>query len=97
MLLFLFLTVCNRYVLDRILSGEATETVVEQIHDYLVTIGEDVRAGKVKLDEFIVFKVHCDICFRDVPRTDSVSSGWVRTRRIILMRRASRTSRSLCG
>lgn len=46
----------SQYVLDRILSGEATETVVEQIHDYLVTIGEDVRAGKVKLDEFIVFK-----------------------------------------
>ena len=47
----------RRYVLDQILSGEATETVVERIHDYLTTMGEDIRAGKVKLDEFIIFKV----------------------------------------
>ena len=46
-----------RYVLEQILSGEATETVVENIHDYLTTIGTDVRAGKIKLDEFIIYKV----------------------------------------
>ena len=46
----------SQYVLDRILSGEATEIVVERIHEYLTTIGEDVRGGKIKLDEFIIFK-----------------------------------------
>ncbi len=44
-------------MLEHILSGEATETVVERIHDYLTKLGEDVRGGKVKLDEFIIFKV----------------------------------------
>ena len=44
-------------MLDRILSGEPTEIVVEEIHEYLAKIGEDVRGGKVPLDEFIIFKV----------------------------------------
>ena len=47
----------RRYVLEQILSGEATETVVENIHEYLTTIGEQVRGGKIKLDEFIIHKV----------------------------------------
>jgi DNA polymerase alpha subunit A len=46
----------SQYVLDQILSGEPTEVVVEKIHEYLTKIGEDVRAGQVKLDEFIIFK-----------------------------------------
>lgn len=46
----------RRYVLDQILSGEAAETVVERIHEYLAEIGENVRAGKIMLDEFIIFK-----------------------------------------
>ena len=47
----------HRYILDRILSGEATETVVELIHEYLTTLGHEVRDGKKKIDEFIVYKV----------------------------------------
>jgi len=39
------------------LSGETTENVVEKIHDYLRTTGENVREGKVLMDEFIIFKV----------------------------------------
>lgn len=46
----------SQYVLDRILSGEPTEIVVEEIHEYLGQIGTDVRGGKVPLDEFIIFK-----------------------------------------
>lgn len=46
-----------RYVLDQILSGEPTEIVVESIHEYLATIGSNVRSGKVKVDDFIIFKV----------------------------------------
>jgi DNA polymerase alpha subunit A len=39
------------------LSGEPTEVVVENIHEYLSTIGENVRGGKIKLEDFIIFKV----------------------------------------
>ncbi|KAJ6561161.1 DNA polymerase family B-domain-containing protein [Mycena vulgaris] len=46
----------SQYVLDQILSGDATEDVVQHIHDYLTTVGQNVREGKVKLDEFIVHK-----------------------------------------
>lgn len=46
----------SQYLLDQILSGEATEVVVERIHEYLTTIGDDIRCGKIKLDEFIIHK-----------------------------------------
>jgi hypothetical protein len=51
------MTIPCRYVLDQILSGEVTETVVELICEYLTTLGENIREGKIKLDEIIVFKV----------------------------------------
>ena len=31
--------------------------VVEKIHEYLSTIGENVRSGRMGIDEFIIFKV----------------------------------------
>ncbi|KAF8920856.1 hypothetical protein CPB85DRAFT_1372860 [Mucidula mucida] len=46
----------SQFVLDKILSGDPTEIVVEEIHEYLTTIGQNIREGKIKLDEFIVFK-----------------------------------------
>ncbi|KAJ7460715.1 DNA polymerase family B-domain-containing protein [Mycena latifolia] len=46
----------SQYVLDQILSGDATEDVVQHIHDYLTNVGQNVREGKVKLEEFIVHK-----------------------------------------
>lgn len=52
----LLISAC-RYVLEQILSGEATENVVENIHEYLTTMGTSVREGKIKLDEFIIHKV----------------------------------------
>jgi DNA polymerase alpha subunit A len=33
-----------------------TEVVVERIHEYLGQIGENVRSGAIKLDEFIINK-----------------------------------------
>ena len=51
-----FTTYC-RYVLEQILSGEATENVVENIHEYLTTVSTNIREGKIKLDEFIIHKV----------------------------------------
>ncbi|KAL7423389.1 DNA-directed DNA polymerase alpha catalytic subunit pol1 [Cryptotrichosporon argae] len=43
-------------VLKEILSGDATENVIAKIHDYLTTLGENVRNGLVPLDDFIIFK-----------------------------------------
>lgn len=46
----------SEYVLSQILSGEATDTVVEHIHEYLAEMSEQVRESKVNLDDFIVYK-----------------------------------------
>ncbi|KAF8880166.1 DNA polymerase alpha zinc finger-domain-containing protein, partial [Infundibulicybe gibba] len=46
----------SQYILEQILSGEATENVVVSIHECLTTIGDNVREGKTKLEDFIVFK-----------------------------------------
>ncbi|KIJ54743.1 hypothetical protein M422DRAFT_24648 [Sphaerobolus stellatus SS14] len=46
----------SQYVLSQVLSGDDTETVVQHIHEYLTTIGENVRGGKIPLDEFIIHK-----------------------------------------
>jgi len=56
-----------RYVLDRVLSGDPTETVIEQIHEYLTTLGENIRAGQVPLEHYIIVKVssHSLLALRD--------------------------------
>lgn len=46
----------SQYVLDQILSGESTEVVVEQIHEYLTTMGETIRGGRIPLDDYIINK-----------------------------------------
>ncbi|KAI6101196.1 hypothetical protein F5141DRAFT_1190185 [Pisolithus sp. B1] len=46
----------SQYVLDQILSGEATEFVVQNIHEYLTAIGWNVRSGKVNVEDFIIHK-----------------------------------------
>lgn len=56
-LLLVLNCVVSRYVLDRILSGNPTEIVVEEIHEYLTTTGQNIKEGKVKIDDFIIFKV----------------------------------------
>jgi DNA polymerase alpha subunit A len=45
-----------RYVLERILSDQMTEVVVEEIHEYLGTIGANVRACPVRLEDFVINK-----------------------------------------
>jgi hypothetical protein len=47
----------RRYVLDQILSREATEIMVEQIHEYMTNMAESIRGGKEKIDDFSIFKV----------------------------------------
>ncbi|GAA5873099.1 hypothetical protein JCM8547_006792 [Rhodosporidiobolus lusitaniae] len=46
----------SKDVLDMILSAKATETVIEEIHEYLVNLGESVRKGLKPLDDYIIFK-----------------------------------------
>ena len=41
------------YVLNQILSCEATEVVVERILEYLTTMGDDIQCGKIKLESII--------------------------------------------
>ncbi|KAJ9098951.1 hypothetical protein QFC19_006175 [Naganishia cerealis] len=47
--------VSNR-VLEHILSGRPTEEVVNEIHEYLTTMGNDLREGRIDLDDLIVHK-----------------------------------------
>ncbi|GAA5950464.1 hypothetical protein JCM10213_003586 [Rhodosporidiobolus nylandii] len=46
----------SKDVLDMILSAKATETVIEEIHDYLVNLGESVRKGLKSMDDYIIYK-----------------------------------------
>ncbi|KAJ9474897.1 DNA polymerase alpha catalytic subunit A [Pseudozyma hubeiensis] len=46
----------SNYVLDQILSGQATELVVEHIHEYLSDMSTKIKTGEVALDDFIIFK-----------------------------------------
>ncbi|CEH17452.1 dna polymerase alpha catalytic subunit [Ceraceosorus bombacis] len=46
----------SNYVLEQILSGEATETVVAKIHEYLCQIGDEVRESKIDLEDYIIYK-----------------------------------------
>ncbi|KAH3827648.1 hypothetical protein DPMN_129588 [Dreissena polymorpha] len=44
------------YVVSTILSGESRETVVELIHSRLNEVGEQVREGKIPVEEFLITK-----------------------------------------
>ncbi|KAG8930695.1 DNA-directed DNA polymerase alpha catalytic subunit pol1 [Tulasnella sp. 418] len=46
----------SKKVLDFILSGQPTEEVVEEIHEYLRSVGTSVRDGKVTLEDLTIFK-----------------------------------------
>jgi DNA polymerase alpha subunit A len=78
----------HRYVLDQILSGNTTEEVVEAIHEYLQTISQNIRDGKIKMDEFIVFKVISKI---STQRTivHMMNRDWEKIQKTIQMQRVS--------
>ncbi|WFD34023.1 DNA-directed DNA polymerase [Malassezia cuniculi] len=46
----------SAYVLECILSGEATEVVVESIHEYLGKIATDVQEGRIPLEDYVIYK-----------------------------------------
>ncbi|EEB06508.2 DNA polymerase alpha catalytic subunit [Schizosaccharomyces japonicus yFS275] len=45
----------SKYSLDQILSGELTETVISNIHAYLVDFAQKMRSGKFSANKFIIF------------------------------------------
>ncbi|KAL2314433.1 DNA polymerase alpha catalytic subunit [Schizosaccharomyces pombe] len=45
----------SKFCLDQILSGELTETVIENIHSYLMDFSEKMRNGKFPANKFIIF------------------------------------------
>ena len=80
----------SSYVLGQILSGEATETVVEKIHEYLEQVAADVRGGNVPLDDFVIYKrlgkrpqdypdaqnqPHVQVALRMLAKNESARSG----------------------
>lgn len=46
----------HRFVLDAILSGDATEDVVAQVHEYLTNTAVDLRDSKTDIDSLVVYK-----------------------------------------
>lgn len=46
----------GKFVLDRVLSGEAREAVVAGIHDHLEALATSMRAGEVEVPQYIITK-----------------------------------------
>ncbi|KAF8323497.1 DNA polymerase alpha catalytic subunit [Cantharellus anzutake] len=46
----------SEFTLNHLLSGEMTEVAVENIHEYLTKVGQEVREGKIPLEEYIINK-----------------------------------------
>lgn len=46
----------GKFVLDRILSGDAREAVVAGIHEYLETLATSMRAGEVPVAQYVITK-----------------------------------------
>jgi DNA polymerase alpha subunit A len=43
-------------VLDALLSGKEREEIVDSVHTALTTLGEDMRAGRVPVDKYVITK-----------------------------------------
>ncbi|XP_031555098.1 DNA polymerase alpha catalytic subunit-like [Actinia tenebrosa] len=46
----------GNYVLAQILSSQPRETILDNIHEFLIKVGEDVKDGKVDVQKFIINK-----------------------------------------
>ena len=46
----------GKYVLDQILSGEEKEVVVNNIHDHLEKVAQQMRSGELPLDKYVITK-----------------------------------------
>lgn len=46
----------GKFVLDRILSGDPREVVVDGIHEHLEALAVSMRAGKVDVPKYVITK-----------------------------------------
>ncbi|KAL7539084.1 hypothetical protein ACHAXR_009011, partial [Thalassiosira sp. AJA248-18] len=46
----------GRYILDQILSGDEKEVVVNNIHDHLEKVAQQMRSGELPLDKYVITK-----------------------------------------
>lgn len=46
----------GKFVLDRVLSGEAREAVVASVHDHLEALATSMRAGEVEVPRYVITK-----------------------------------------
>ncbi|ANB14265.1 DNA-directed DNA polymerase alpha catalytic subunit POL1 [Sugiyamaella lignohabitans] len=44
----------SKYILDQLLEEENEEAIINNIHDYLQTLGEDIRANKIHTSKFLI-------------------------------------------
>lgn len=75
------------------MSGRPTEEVVNEVHEYLTTIGNDLREGRIDLDDLVVHKVsHYPVRqWTLLTRYIYYASDLVKTRKITQTREASPT------
>jgi len=61
----------SEYVLDQILSGSERDDVINNIHEHLVQVGSDARAGKIPLEKYVINKaspIYSSPCTNDLYR-----------------------------
>lgn len=46
----------GKFVLDRILSGEAREAVVAGIHEHLENLAKSMRSGEIEVSKYVITK-----------------------------------------
>jgi DNA polymerase alpha subunit A len=52
-----YLKLIFRYVLDQLFSNQSREEMLENIHQYLQKVGDDVRKDDVPLSKYVITKV----------------------------------------
>lgn len=86
----------SQKLLNEILSGDDPELVLDKIHEYLREVSDNMRAGSIPAQKYVIYTVStmgCEECSRIMltePR------NWARIPRTIPMRTACRKSRLHC-
>lgn len=71
----------GKFVLDRILSGEAREAVVTSIHEHLEGLAVSMRRGEVAVPQYVITKGlnKAPHEYPDAKSQPHVQVGWVNT------------------
>ena len=54
-----FISLSNREVVTVILSGKSRDDVLDEIHNKLRDLGEEMRAGKIDIEQYEINRVNC--------------------------------------